>query len=184
MTFWRLRADDPTFGLNRGDILEGEVYWDNPGGFHNPEGKVRIVRRLRDDYRPACTMDWVQLDQLDHADASVRQALLEGTKAMVRDPHLDARPSITVLAATAADAQREIADLHLGEMFTPYYVSHPNALRGCQRFIVMDSFADRVERAAVAQQWEDNLFHLRDERNTVREFTPDDIRRAAQVKRA
>lgn len=184
MSFWRLRVDDPTFGLNRGDILEGEVNWDNPGGYHNPEGKVTIVQRLRDGYRPRCTMAWVQLDQLDHADAAVRQALIEGAKAMVRDPQLDARPSITVLAATAVDAQREIAELGLGKLFTPYYVSQPNALRGCQRFIVMDSFADRVERAAVAQQWEDHLAHLRDERNTVREFTPDDIRRAAEVRQA
>lgn len=183
MSYWRLRVDDPTFGLNRGDVLEGEPYWLDPGGPGNPEGKVTIVRRLRDGYRPACSMTWLHLDELSAADAAVRQALLEGTTAMNRDPQPEAKPRIVVLAASASDAQREIAELGLGQLFTPYYVSIPHGVRGARQFIVLDSFAERVANAQVAAEWEEMLALLRASSH-IREYTVDEVRRAVEAKHA
>lgn len=177
MGFWRLRVDDPSFGLESGDVLEGEPLPADPGGPDNPEGRISIICRLRDNFLPGCNMPWVYLEPLGSDDLEVHRLLRDRGVAYVQDPAIVQRPALSVLAASAVIAQREIADLGLARLYRPYYAGYPHALRVCRRFVVLPSFDERVCPAAEAAEWEETLAYLRGSPTTV-EIDLDDVRRA------
>lgn len=172
MSYWLLRADDLAFGLHAGDVLAGAPYAFNPGSPGNPEGKVLIDERVRDGYRPECTQYWCDLERLHADDGRVRAALAERGRPV--DQPQDHKPSLTVLAATPSIAQREIARLHLDEVFHCHYVSRPESLRGTRRFIVLPGFTDRPMDATEAARWAEALRGLRSDPHVL-EYVYTDI---------
>ncbi len=50
MRYVMLLADDPRFGLRKGDILEVEPYW------LDPSDKFTVIRRVHDDFDPSCNV--------------------------------------------------------------------------------------------------------------------------------
>jgi hypothetical protein len=174
--YWQLGADDPGFHLDKGDIVEGLPVPDDPGSASNPEGRVRILRRLYDNYSPGCTLRWVDLEQLRPDDQAVKDAVIEGALRAMNDPELE-KPRLLVLAAGPRMAQREIAELRLGELFVPHYVSEPHRLRGARRFMVLPSFGGRPMKWVEAEQWQYELDLLRRQLHT-QEFTLADVEKA------
>jgi hypothetical protein len=65
-TAWRYEVldDDERFGLKQGDVIVGVPYAFDPGHRRNPDGKVTVLWREGDDYRPGCNQYWYNLLRL------------------------------------------------------------------------------------------------------------------------